>query len=58
MDKQVKYSGWGKDYLVRVYNNGVHSFNDNMVHEFIYENQNTKKVRLKNSFKEIFGDLK
>lgn len=51
MEKQVKYSGWGKDYLVRIYNKNVHSFNNNMVHEYIAENQDSVKVRLRNSFK-------
>ena len=50
-DKEVKYSGWGKDYLVRIYNKTQHTFNDNVVHEFIKLDNGSKKIRLKNSFK-------
>ena len=50
-DKEVKYSGWGKDFLVRLYNKTTHSFNQNMVHEFIFLNTKSNKIRLNNSFK-------
>jgi glycosyltransferase involved in cell wall biosynthesis len=51
LDKEVKYSGWGKDYLARLYNRQNHQFNQNMVHEFVALNSDTKKTTLKNSFK-------
>jgi len=51
LDKEIKYSGWGKDYLVRLFNKNHHKFNNNIVHEFIELKKNTKKIRLKNSFK-------
>ena len=51
LDKQVKYSGWGKDLLTRLYNKNTHSFNQNMVHEFIELDENTKNTTLKSSFK-------
>ncbi len=51
LNKHVKYSGWGKDYLVRIYNRSCHQFNSKMVHEKIELNNNTVKTHLKNSFK-------
>ena len=51
LDKQIKYSGWGKDYLVRLYNKSQHQFNENMVHEHIELKNDTLKRKLKNSFK-------
>ncbi len=51
LGKKVKYSGWGKDYLVRIYNKNRYSFNSNMVHEYIVLNAKTKNTILKNSFK-------
>ncbi|MDD2699106.1 MAG: glycosyltransferase family 2 protein [Arcobacteraceae bacterium] len=51
LGKEVKYSGWGKDYLVRLYNKNSHQFNQNMVHEFIEITKNTQKTTLNNSFK-------
>ncbi len=51
LGKEVKYSGWGKDYLVRLYNRQNHQFNQNMVHEFVALSSDTKKTTLKNSFK-------
>lgn len=50
-EKKVKYSGWGKDYLTRIYNRTYHSFNDNTVHESIELKSGSKKTILKNSFK-------
>jgi len=51
LDKHIKYSGWGKDYLTRVYNKSYHNFNANMVHEHIEYQQETKKLRLQHTFK-------
>lgn len=51
LDKKIKYSGWGKDYLVRLFNRKYHSFNDNKVHEFVELKDDTDKIKLKNSFK-------
>ncbi len=51
LDKKIKYSGWGKDFLVRVYNKSQHKFNENMVHESIELKNDTLKTKLKNSFK-------
>lgn len=51
LGKEVKYSGWGKDYLLRIYNKSKHKFNDNMVHEFVVIKDDTIKKTLKNSFK-------
>ncbi len=51
LEKKVKYSGWGRDYLTRIYNKNYHSFNQNIVHEFVALKNDTKKTELKNSFK-------
>lgn len=50
-DKEVRYSGWGKDYLVRLYNKNYHMFNDKIVHEFIPIKQDSLQITLKQSFK-------
>lgn len=50
-NEQVKHSGWGDDYLVRIYNKSYHKFCSNIVHEFIELKPDTKKISLKNSFK-------
>lgn len=52
-DKKIKHSGWGKDYLVRIYHKQKHHFNDNVVHEKIHLTANSKKTTLKNSFKHL-----
>lgn len=51
LDKEVKYSGWGKDMLTRLYNKSFHKFNDNIVHEFIELSNQSIKINLSNSFK-------
>lgn len=51
LNEKVRYSGWGKDFLVRIYNKSFHGFNKNMVHEFVELNNDSTKIRLKNSFK-------
>jgi len=51
LDKEVKYSGWGKDLLSRIYNKSFHQFNDNIVHEFIELKEETIKTHLSSSFK-------
>jgi len=50
-NKKVKYSGWGKDILIRLYNKKYHKFNNNNVHEFIELKDKSIKINLKNSFK-------
>ena len=51
LDKHIKHSGWGQDFLVRLYNKTAHKFNENMVHEFIVTNEDTINTTLVNSFK-------
>jgi glycosyltransferase involved in cell wall biosynthesis len=51
LKKHIKHSGWGKDFLARLYNKEYHSFNNNVVHEHIAITTETIKTRLKNSFK-------
>ena len=50
LNKKIKYSGWGKDYLTRIYNKSQYQFNNNMVHESVQIANDTKQTRLKNSF--------
>lgn len=45
MDRPVRYSGWGNDWLVRLFNRRYYNFNDAMVHESIVLN-NTRPKRL------------
>ena len=51
LGKEVKYSGWGRDFLIRVYNKKKYKFNDNKVHEFIDIDNSSNVKKLKNSFK-------
>lgn len=51
LGEKIKYSGWGKDYLVRLFNRTTHRFNTNMVHEFVALNAETKVIQLESSFK-------
>ncbi|QHG91578.1 glycosyltransferase family 2 protein [Sulfurimonas sp. CVO] len=51
LGKEVKHSGWGSDYLTRIYNKTYHNFNQNIVHEFVELKNETKKTKLKSSFK-------
>jgi len=51
LGKEIKYSGWSNDYLVRIYNKNRHQFNQNLVHEFILLHNDSVKVSLKHPFK-------
>jgi len=51
LNKKVKYSGWGNDILLRLYNKSQHCFNGNMVHEFIETKDYTLKRKISNTFK-------
>lgn len=51
LDKEIKYSGWGKDRLTRIYHKNEHKFNENIVHEFIELTEKSIKTNLSNSFK-------
>lgn len=51
LGKKVKYSGWGNDYLVRLFNRTKHQFNTNQVHEFVASQEYTELKKLKSSFK-------
>jgi len=51
LNKKIRYSGWGNDYLARLYHKGHHTFNSNIVHEFIETHSKTHTIRLTNSFK-------
>lgn len=47
MEKAVKHSGWGKDWLLRLFNRQVHKFTDAMVHEHVLLHGESKRVNLK-----------
>ncbi len=49
----VKYSGWGNDYIYRIYNRTQHNFNLNLVHENIELDKKSNKIKLVNSFKHL-----
>jgi len=51
LGKKVRYSGWGKDYLNRIYNKNYHALNNNLVHEFLLLQEDSLVLRLKNGFK-------
>ncbi len=51
LGEEVKYSGWGKDKLTRLYNRTYHQFNQNIVHEFVELKEDAVKTELQNSFK-------
>ena len=47
LGKKVVYGGWGKDYLVRLFNRKHHQFNHNPVHESVALNNDSKSHTLK-----------
>ncbi len=51
LNRHVRHSGWGKDYLPRLYNRTYHRFNDKMVHEKIERKEETVATVLRHSFK-------
>ena len=48
MGRHVKHSGWGYDWLPRLYNRQAHSYNDAMVHENIIPLPDARVQRLQN----------
>lgn len=46
LGEPVRHSGWGNDWLVRVFHRRRHNFNDAMVHESVTVNPATQVVRL------------
>lgn len=46
LGKPVHHSGWGNDWLVRVFHRQWHNFNDAMVHESVKVAKSTSVVRL------------
>ncbi|MFD1384293.1 glycosyltransferase family 2 protein [Rhodanobacter aciditrophus] len=46
LGQRVRYSGWGKDWLVRLFNRSCHNFNDAMVHENINLSKDSQTIRL------------
>ncbi|WP_027960528.1 glycosyltransferase family 2 protein [Halomonas halodenitrificans] len=45
LGKEVRHSGWGKDWLVRLFNRRFCNFNDAMVHESVQTGENTQVIR-------------
>ncbi|WP_083000175.1 glycosyltransferase family 2 protein [Halomonas sp. GT] len=46
MGRPVRHSGWGNDWLIRLFNRQCHNFNDAMVHESIALSQHSRVQRL------------
>lgn len=46
MGRPVRHSGWGNDWLIRIFNRQCHNFNDAMVHESITPGQHSRVQRL------------
>lgn len=46
LGKPVYHSGWGNDWLIRVFHRRLHNFNDAVVHESVLVNRTTQTVRL------------
>lgn len=46
LGKEVHHSGWGKDWLVRLFNRRFCNFNDAMVHESVLVGTNTEVARV------------
>ena len=46
MGKRIRFGGWGRDWLVRLFNRTTHRFTDAMVHEKVELQQISKKRRL------------
>lgn len=51
MGQPVRYSGWGNDWLIRVFNRRNHNFNDAMVHESITMSNVSQIQRLSGNIK-------
>lgn len=47
MGKRVRFSGWGNDWLVRLFHRGRHGFNDAAVHEKVLVGSDGRTARLK-----------
>lgn len=45
LGKVVRHSGWGRDWLVRLFNRRFCNFNDAMVHESVQTGENTQVIR-------------
>lgn len=46
MGRPVRHSGWGNDWLIRLFNRRSHNFNDAIVHESIELNSASRPMRL------------
>ena len=51
MGRPVRYSGWGNDWLIRLFNRCSHNFNDAMVHEAISVSSISRVQRLSGTIK-------
>lgn len=46
LGKRVKHSGWGNDWLIRLFNRQRHNFNEAMVHENVELSSTSRRQRL------------
>jgi len=46
LGKEVRHSGWGNDWLIRLFNKRFSNFNDAMVHESVQPGKHTRVERL------------
>jgi len=51
MGKHIKHSGWGNDWLPRLYNRTVHGYNEAMVHENVIPQPGANIQRLQSPIK-------
>lgn len=53
LGKHIRYSGWGNNRLIRLYNREVHAINANMVHEYVELNSSSVITIIKAPFKHL-----
>jgi glycosyltransferase involved in cell wall biosynthesis len=53
LGKHIRYSGWGNNRLIRLYNREIHALNTNMVHEYVELNSSSVITIIKAPFKHL-----
>ncbi len=53
MGRHIKHSGWGNDWLPRLYNRQAHSYNEAMVHENIIPLPDARMQRLQSPIRHM-----
>ncbi|MBU0674527.1 MAG: glycosyltransferase family 2 protein [Proteobacteria bacterium] len=51
LDRHIKHSGWGNDWLVRIYHRSTHAYHPVPVHEGVALTPKTRISRLRHSFR-------